>query len=66
MGNPTYSLGIKAPEFETASELGDRFIGRYEYDASYDAGYLIDKNGNKYSLSRDDNNYISKKVRGEE
>lgn len=61
-----YSLGIKAPEFETASKLGDRFIGRYEYDASYDAGYLIDKNGNKYSLSRDDNEYISKKVRGEE
>ena len=61
-----YSLGIKAPEFETASELGDRFIGRYEYDASYDTGYLIDKYGIKYSLSRDDNDYISKKVRGEE
>lgn len=61
-----YSLGIKAPEFETASKLGDRFIGRYEYDASYDAGYLVDKNGNKYSLSRVDNDYISKKVRGEE
>lgn len=61
-----YSLGMKAPEFENASKLGDRFIGRYEYDASYDAGYLVDKNGNKYSLSRDDNDYISKKVRGEE
>ena len=61
-----YSLGMKAPEFENASKLGDRFIGRYEYDASYDAGYLVDKNGNKYSLSRDVNDYISMKVRGEE
>lgn len=60
-----YSLGMKAPEFETASRLGDRFIGRYEYDASYDAGYLVDKNGNKYSLSRVDNEYINKKVRGD-
>lgn len=60
-----YSLGMKAPEFETASRLGDRFIGRYEYDASYDAGYLVDKNGTKYSLSRVDNEYINKKVRGD-
>lgn len=60
-----YSLGMKAPEFETASRLGDRFIGRYEYDASYDAGYLVDKNGTKYSLSRVDNEYVNKKVRGE-
>lgn len=61
-----YSLGIKAPEFENASRLDNRFIGRYEYDTAYDTGYLIDKTGNKYSLSRDDNEYISKKVRGEE
>lgn len=60
-----YSIGMKAPEFETASRLDDRFIGRYEYDASYDAGYLVDKNGTKYSLSREDNEYINKKVRGE-
>ena len=61
-----YKLGVKAPEFETAIRLDDRFIGRYEYDTPYDTGYLVDKNGNKYSLSRTDNEYISKKVRGEE
>lgn len=60
-----YSLDVDAPEFETTRRLGGRFIGRYEYDASYDAGYLVDKNGIKYELSRTDNEYINKKVRGE-
>ena len=61
-----YSLDVKVPRFESHDGLGKRFIGRYEYDASYDTGYLIDKYGVKYELSRIDNEYISKKVRGEE
>lgn len=60
-----YNLRAASSLPDSSRDLGDKFIGRYEYDSSYDTGYLIDKYGIKYELSRTDNEYINKKVRGE-
>lgn len=60
-----YNLRAASSLPDSSRDLGDKFIGRYEYDSSYDTGYLIDKYGIKYELSRTDNEYINKKVRGD-
>ena len=60
-----YNLRAASSLPDSSRDLGDKFIGRYEYDSTYDTGYLIDKYGIKYELSRTDNEYINKKVRGD-
>lgn len=40
-----YNLRAASSLPDSSRDLGDKFIGRYEYDSTYDTGYLIDKYG---------------------